>query len=136
MSASGTADATAVQAEAVAKDRLRARLPASVPAGLVWLEAERGPLLGAPRPLLLLPEGCHALAAEVQRMLTGGSRQGVGLALAIKASNYCSIYPRDPLQTPKTDHHAGGDALLVRPFVQALEDVPFTLVQTLHLGLP
>ena len=82
MSTSGITDALAVQAEAVAKDRLRARLPASVPAGLVWLEAERGPLLGAPRPLLLLPEGCQALAAEVQRILAGGSRQGGGLRRA------------------------------------------------------
>ena len=52
------------------------RLPASVPAGLVWLEAERGPLLGAPRPLLLLPDGCQALAGEVQRLLADGGRQG------------------------------------------------------------
>jgi hypothetical protein len=57
--------------EVLGAGRLRARLPVEQPAGLVWLEAERGPLLSAPRPLLLLPPGCQALAAELQALLAG-----------------------------------------------------------------
>jgi len=59
------------QVEVLGAGRLCARLPAEQPAGLVWLEAERGPLLSAPRPLLLLPPGCQALAAELQALLAG-----------------------------------------------------------------
>ncbi|KAK9824970.1 hypothetical protein WJX81_000184 [Elliptochloris bilobata] len=69
------------QAEAIAKDQLRVRLPAALPAGLIWLEAERGPLLGTPRPLLLLPEGCQELAGEVARLLAGGDAQGADALL-------------------------------------------------------
>lgn len=64
------------QAEVVGVDRLRVRLPAEQPAGLVWLEAQRGPLLSAARPALLLPPGCQALAGELGRLLADGGALG------------------------------------------------------------
>lgn len=55
--------------EAGAEGGLRVRLPREQAPGLIWLEAERGALLSAPRPLLLLPGGCQALAAELEALL-------------------------------------------------------------------
>lgn len=37
--------------------------------GLCWLEAERWPSVGAPYPLLVLPPGCDAAAAELVTIL-------------------------------------------------------------------
>lgn len=62
------------QVEVVGADRLRVRLPPEQPAGLVWLEAQRGPLLSGARPALLLPAGCQALAGELGRLLTDCGR--------------------------------------------------------------
>jgi hypothetical protein len=38
--------------------------------GLIWLETQRAGLLGRAAPLLVLPPGQHALATEVQRIIT------------------------------------------------------------------
>lgn len=37
--------------------------------GLCWLEAERGPYIGASYPLLVLPGDCDAAAAELESVL-------------------------------------------------------------------
>ena len=47
---------------------LSVQLPAGAPPGLAWLEVQKGALLSAPQPLILLPDPC--LAEEVQRLLT------------------------------------------------------------------
>ncbi|KAK9831502.1 hypothetical protein WJX81_003281 [Elliptochloris bilobata] len=65
-----------VQADRIGEDRVRVRLPAGQPPGLIWLEVERGAQLSAPQPLLLLPEGCLALAAELVALLAEGSAAG------------------------------------------------------------
>lgn len=43
--------------------------------GLIWLEAQRAGLLGSAAPLLVLPPGQHALAAEVQRIISSAPDQ-------------------------------------------------------------
>lgn len=54
---------------------LTMRLTGEAPAGLIWLEAQCGPVLSAAQPLLVLPEGHHALAEEVLRIVSGPAKR-------------------------------------------------------------
>lgn len=55
--------------------QLTLKLKGATSPGLVWLEAQRGIVLSPAAPLLLLPQGHHALTAEVQSIVSSSGKQ-------------------------------------------------------------